>query len=47
VEVFGELEMLQLLEQFSDRAIFYAAVGYEQALKEQALGEPSTPSHKE
>jgi len=47
VEVFGELEMLQLLEQFFDRAIYYAAVGYEQALKEQALGEPSTPSNKE
>jgi hypothetical protein len=28
-EVFGELEMLQLLDQFFDRAIFYAAVGYE------------------
>ncbi len=31
VEVFSELEMLQLLEQFFDRAIFYAAVGYETA----------------
>lgn len=29
-EVFGELKLLQLLEQFFDRAIFYAAVGYEQ-----------------
>jgi hypothetical protein len=29
-EVFGELMLLQLLEQFFDRAIFYAAVGYEQ-----------------
>ncbi len=29
VEVFGELELLQLLEQFFDRAIYYAAVGYE------------------
>jgi len=28
-EVFGELEMLQLLDQFFDRAIYYAAVGYE------------------
>jgi len=32
VEVFGELEMLQLLEQFFDHAIFYAALGYEQAV---------------
>jgi hypothetical protein len=31
-EVFGELEMLQLLEQFFDRAIFYAALGYEAAV---------------
>jgi hypothetical protein len=29
-EVFGELEMLQLLDQFFDRAIYYAAVGHEQ-----------------
>jgi len=30
-EVFGELEMLQLLDKFFDSAIYYAAVGYEQA----------------
>lgn len=30
-EVFGELEMLQLLDQFFDRAIFYASAGYEEA----------------
>ena len=29
-EIFGELELLQLLEQFFDRAIFYATMGYEQ-----------------
>ena len=29
-EVYGELEMLQLLDQFFDRAIFYASIGYEQ-----------------
>jgi len=29
VEVFGELELLQMLEQFFDRAIYHAAVGYE------------------
>jgi hypothetical protein len=32
VEVFGELELLQLLEQFFDHATFWAAVGYERAL---------------
>jgi hypothetical protein len=31
VEVFGELEMLQLLDQFFDRAIYYASLGYEKA----------------
>ena len=31
-EVFGELEMLQLLDAFFDRAIYYAAAGYEEHL---------------
>jgi hypothetical protein len=31
-DVSGELEMLQLLEQFFDRAQYYAALGYEEAL---------------
>ena len=31
VEVFGEVEMLGLLETFFDRAMYYAALGYEQA----------------
>ena len=31
VELFGEMEILQLLEQFFDRALYYAAQGYEQA----------------
>jgi hypothetical protein len=29
VGLFGQLEVLQLLEQFFDRAIYYAAIGYE------------------
>ncbi len=29
VEIMGELELLQMLEMFFDRAIYYAAVGYE------------------
>jgi hypothetical protein len=39
-EVFGELKLLQLLEQFFDCAIYYAAVGYERykpALEKAAL----------
>ena len=39
MEVFGELEMLQLLEQFFDRAIYYASVGYELEVAEQVLRE--------
>jgi hypothetical protein len=36
VEVFGELEMMELLEQFFDKAVYYAAIGYEKAAKEVA-----------
>jgi hypothetical protein len=39
VELFGEIEVLQLLEQFFDRANYYAAVGYENA--HAALGTKS------
>ena len=38
VEVFGELELLQLLDQFFDRAIYYAAIGYERAGVPQSVG---------
>jgi hypothetical protein len=31
VEVFSEFELLQLTNQFFDRAIYYAAVGYERS----------------
>jgi len=37
VEVFGELEMLQLLDLFFDRAIHYAAIGYERAVVEHGI----------
>jgi len=37
VEVFGELEMLQLLDQFFDRACYYAATGYERKVAEQTI----------
>ncbi len=39
VEVFGEFELLQLLEQFFDHAIYYAAMGYEQATETHARHE--------
>jgi len=46
MEVFGELEMLQLLEQFFDRAIYHASAGYEHAVAYSALGEANAPSGK-
>ena len=35
VEVFAEQEILRLLDQFFDRAQYYAALGYEQVRNEQ------------
>lgn len=32
-EILGELELLQMLEQFFDRAIYFAAVGYEERME--------------
>jgi hypothetical protein len=37
VEAFGELEMLQLLDHFFDRAIYYAASGHEKACAEMEI----------
>ncbi len=37
VEAFGELEMLQMLDLFFDRAIYFAAVGYEKACAEMQV----------
>jgi hypothetical protein len=39
VEAFGEMEMLELLDQFFDRAIYYSAVGYERAVAEHAFAQ--------
>ena len=36
-EVFGELEILQLLDQFFDRAIYNSSIGYERALAAHEL----------
>jgi hypothetical protein len=33
IELLGELELLQLVEQFFDRALYYAMIGYERASK--------------
>ena len=34
--VFGELELLRLLDQFFDRALYYATEGYEEAITARA-----------
>jgi hypothetical protein len=39
--------MLQLLEQFFDRAIYYASVGYEMAVAKEGLKETTQPLKKE
>ena len=44
VEVFGELEMMELLEQFFDRAMYYAALGYEKASDRGNRGEENEPA---
>jgi hypothetical protein len=36
VELYSELELVQLLDQFFDRALYYAVVGYEQARMKKA-----------
>jgi hypothetical protein len=33
VEIIGELELLQMLEMFFDRAIYYAALGYQEEVE--------------
>jgi hypothetical protein len=38
-EVFGELEVLQRLEPFFNRAVYYAALGYERARAAQAAAD--------
>jgi len=41
VEIMGELELLQMLEMFFDRAIYYAVVGYEEEVG-RAAGKEAT-----
>jgi len=38
VEIMGELELLQMLEMFFDRAIYYAVLGYEEQVARLAHG---------
>ncbi len=36
VQLYGELELLQLLDQFFDRAVYFATVGYEKSRMRKA-----------
>ena len=40
LEVFGELEVLQLLNQFFDRATYYSILGYEEAIENVNVQDP-------
>jgi hypothetical protein len=44
VEIMGELELLQMLEMFFDRAIYYAALGYEEELAQSGLRDHAVPA---
>ena len=39
MELHGELELLHLLDQFFDRALYYAAVGYERGRERMGAGQ--------
>jgi hypothetical protein len=39
VEIMGELELLQMLEQFFDHAIYFAALGYQEQTEALSLQE--------
>jgi hypothetical protein len=39
VEIMGELELLRMLEKFFDRAIYFAAVGYQEEMEHLRLQE--------
>jgi len=45
IEIFGEMELLRLLDQFFDRALCYCAEGYEQA-KLKTIGTLPSPSRQ-
>ncbi len=42
LEVFGELEVLQMLNQFFDRAMYYAILGHEEAVAHDDAGHPGS-----
>jgi hypothetical protein len=45
VEIYGEMELLRLLDQFFDRALCYASEGYERRMKLDHVPESREPQH--
>lgn len=45
VEIYGELELLRLLDQFFDRALCFATEGYEHYLREQGSSKVAVTTH--
>jgi len=43
IELLGELDLLHTLERFFDRAIYFASVGYESALRQEAANQLPLP----
>jgi hypothetical protein len=43
LEIYGEMELLRLLDQFFERAICYGAEGYESARAQADKGAPTSP----
>ena len=44
VELLGELDLLRHLERFFDRAIYFAAVGYESAIRHESARHGAVPA---
>ena len=47
VDIYGEMELLRLLDQFFDRALCFATEGYEQYIQQQVTsGAGSSPTER-
>jgi hypothetical protein len=44
LELLGEIELVQNLERFFDRAIYFGAVGYESVVKDDVARSPGIPA---
>jgi len=47
VEIYGELELLRLLDQFFDRALCFATEGYEQYMQSGHAAAPEAPEARQ